>query len=177
MSIAVFFTSDIPEKTVDRFLDAVQANTDDAPGGWGSSKTEDKISLTIAIVNSKDYSQYPTRTTRQFKPFHSPFTGELPEQVASWFRGATDPRDVKRPFPGVLAFIILDEQTVKDNQSCLLHFAFDYAGYFMRSRLVLTKKNQRLAERWSFLPIVNETFTDNGNNRYGEFGDEYIQEY
>ncbi|KAF9526902.1 hypothetical protein CPB83DRAFT_895752 [Crepidotus variabilis] len=211
MSIAVFFTCDIPEKTLNRFLDAGQAHLDDSSCDWRNSKTKDIIGFAITIVTSKDYSQYPTRTTRPFEPFDSPFTGESPEQIASWFRGVTDPHDVKRPFPGVFTFIILDEQTVKDNQSCLLvglstqfayepvqtmrcdfyivhsesanyeygsqHFAFDYAGYFMRSRLVVTKKNQRLAERWSFLPIVNGAFTDDGKNRYGEGGDEYIQEY
>ncbi|KAF9526901.1 hypothetical protein CPB83DRAFT_908106 [Crepidotus variabilis] len=120
MSIAVFFTCDIPEKTLNRFLDAGQVYLDNSHCDFASD-TSDIIYLLIATVTSKDYDEYPTRTTRPFRPFHSPFIGETPEQVASWFRGASDPFDVERSYPLVKSFIILDEQTAKDNQSCLLH--------------------------------------------------------
>ncbi|KAF9526903.1 hypothetical protein CPB83DRAFT_857172 [Crepidotus variabilis] len=207
MSIAVFLTCNMPEKTLDRFFDVGQDYMKEVNL---HVRTEDPLTASdlIMIVTSKDPNLYPKRSPQPFQPFHSPFAGESPEQVATWFRKVSD---LNSTFPMALTFIILDEQTAKDNRTCLLvslpaHFVYqpiqsmrcdfsivfhecdicedglqpsdsDYAGDFMRSRLVLTKKNKKSMEMWSFLPVINGVFVDDGKKGYGEDGEEHIQEY
>ncbi|KAF9481461.1 hypothetical protein BDN70DRAFT_991865 [Pholiota conissans] len=165
--IPIFCTAEIPEEILSSFI----ACTEDAisENHWPESKPVDYV---VFMTTLDPGTRVADNAFAPMGAFASPFLGWTLEQLRDWFRVHCDPKsgDYSR-----YTFIVLDDQSVKDETCLLVDhhdstvisslradfyaplpeaLGIEYRGAwmeegilgsFMRSGIVMTKENMKLA--------------------------------